>query len=352
MTQEKTFYSNNPDWVFGKDYFGFVYIWYNRGALEMERRDVIKDHAKRLQKKHPRLYIGSHFGAFDDKYICSSSWMKNSYNKCPTNFMRRILYWQLTPNYNELLYTEQKYLDLIHDEELGIRFYNLKKTAKGPDWNNPSYRAHMLSKLNERWADLDFKKRMSEIQKARANTSKFKTWASENAKKLHANGHSKYMSNVMTKKWADEKYRDRLSEIQKIAQNRPEQLQKISEASKALWQDSDYAIRARSGLDRIRHNPKSDYHKKAVAAGMKARWQDETYKKIMKTSAKRRAATKEGKEQLANNAKKMWNNPESRQKFSETRQKKLETIKADPIAYAAYKERQKTAAMARWKKTI
>lgn len=90
---------------------GFVYIWYD--------------------SKHKRFYIGSHKGSLDDGYISSSSWMKSSYKRRPHDFKRRILKRSYFQDRKDLLDEEQKWLNLIKDEELGKRYYNLKKNAFG-----------------------------------------------------------------------------------------------------------------------------------------------------------------------------------------------------------------------------
>jgi hypothetical protein len=41
--------------------------------------------------------------------------------------MRRIVYWQTTPDRKQLLETEQRWLDMIPKGELGKRFYNLQR---------------------------------------------------------------------------------------------------------------------------------------------------------------------------------------------------------------------------------
>jgi hypothetical protein len=90
--------------------YGFVYIWFD--------------------KKHKRFYVGSHKGSFEDGYICSSSWMKRSYKRRPTDFKRKILSIVLTDR-QDLLSEEQRYLNMIKDVELGKKYFNLKKNAYG-----------------------------------------------------------------------------------------------------------------------------------------------------------------------------------------------------------------------------
>lgn len=84
--------------------YGFVYIW--------------------LDKKHKRYYVGCHWGAIDDGYICSSSWMKKAYKIRPQDFKRRIIKTNIT--YRPDMYVEeQRYLDMIKPQEVKSRYYNL-----------------------------------------------------------------------------------------------------------------------------------------------------------------------------------------------------------------------------------
>lgn len=93
------------------DYFGFVYIWHDR--------------------KRQKFVIGSHMGDKDDGYVTSTGHAKRAFSKRPEDFRRRILEWVSEDNKKLLWSLEQKWLNLIKDEELGIRYYNLKKVARG-----------------------------------------------------------------------------------------------------------------------------------------------------------------------------------------------------------------------------
>ena len=88
-----------------KQKYGFVYIWRDR--------------------KHNRYYIGCHWGVEDDGYICSSPWLLRAYSRRPEDFKRRIL--QRTTNRQETFLAEQNWLQLIRDNELKVRYYNLHK---------------------------------------------------------------------------------------------------------------------------------------------------------------------------------------------------------------------------------
>ena len=83
---------------------GFIYIWFDR--------------------KHKRYYIGSHWGSEDDGYVCSSTWMRNSYRRRSNDFKRRILS-RIYSNRKDLLSEEQKYLNMIKPSEVRIKYYNL-----------------------------------------------------------------------------------------------------------------------------------------------------------------------------------------------------------------------------------
>src|SRR6185312_12704168 len=84
--------------------YGFIYLWYDR--------------------KHKRYYIGSHWGTEDDGYVCSSKWMNKSYKRRPKDFKRRILKTNIESK-KATLEIENRWLSLIKEEELGIKYYNI-----------------------------------------------------------------------------------------------------------------------------------------------------------------------------------------------------------------------------------
>jgi len=90
--------------------YGFVYIWFDR--------------------KHKRYYIGSHWGTEDDGYICSSTWMRNSYNRRYEDFKRRIIS-RIYTNRQDLLDEEYRWLSMIKKEELKTRYYNFSNHRQG-----------------------------------------------------------------------------------------------------------------------------------------------------------------------------------------------------------------------------
>lgn len=107
-----------------KDYWGFVYLW----------RDRING----------TYCIGSHLGSWNDGYLSSTGHLKAAYDKRPTHFMRRILYWLRTNDRKRLLQEEARWLSFIPLNELRnaqnvknktVRYYNSKKFAVGGAWN-------------------------------------------------------------------------------------------------------------------------------------------------------------------------------------------------------------------------
>jgi len=79
------------------------------------------------------FYIGSHMGSLDDNYHGSSIRFKRAYKKRLLDFKRHIIYYHQINDHKSLLEKEQYWLDMIKFEELGIRYYNLKKSASGID---------------------------------------------------------------------------------------------------------------------------------------------------------------------------------------------------------------------------
>lgn len=94
--------------------FGFIYLW--------------KD------TKRNKFYLGSHQGTLDDGYIGSGSdHFQNAYKKRPETFRRRILETLEYQFHKELRVREEYWLSQIKIEELGEKYYNLKRFAAGGD---------------------------------------------------------------------------------------------------------------------------------------------------------------------------------------------------------------------------
>lgn len=167
--------------------YGFVYIWYDR--------------------KHKRYYIGAHWGAEDDGYICSSTWMKQAYTKRPADFKRRILV-RIHTNRQDMFNEEARWQALIKDEELKKRYYNIrrhgdkhwsadeqktltvKEKLKAAD-NTKGLRAH-AAKIKGTKRSEAFKQKISDTLKGKplgyTRTAETRQKISENSKRLQALG--------------------------------------------------------------------------------------------------------------------------------------------------------------------
>lgn len=118
--------------------YGFVYLWFDR--------------------KHKRYYIGSHWGTEDDGYICSSSWMKASYLRRPFDFKRRIIK-RVYENRSSLLQEEHRWLSMIKDEEIKIRYYNLNTKMIQHWWSEEHSRLSIGEKISNSRTGKKYSKR-------------------------------------------------------------------------------------------------------------------------------------------------------------------------------------------------
>lgn len=91
--------------------YGFIYVWFD--------------------KKYNKFYIGRHWGTIDDGYICSSRTMRQSYNRRKEDFKRRIISYIHTTK-EDLIVEEQRWLDMINKDELGVRYYNKTLRSDAP----------------------------------------------------------------------------------------------------------------------------------------------------------------------------------------------------------------------------
>lgn len=133
---------------------GFVYVWFDR--------------ANRM------YYVGSHWGAADDGYVCSSPWMKRAYARRPGDFKRRVLK-QFSAR-GAMIDEENRLLSMIRDDELGVKYYNLNNKAWELWHHKPDSRKSTRERISEtnrgrdligkeRRAAVDIGKKISESKK-------------------------------------------------------------------------------------------------------------------------------------------------------------------------------------------
>lgn len=167
--------------------YGFVYIWYDR--------------------KHKRYYVGAHWGTENDGYICSSPWMKQAFNKRPADFTRRILA-RIYTNRQDMFNEEARWQSLIKDDELKVRYYNIKRHGDR-HWSTDEQRALTVkekikaadntrglrayaTKIKGTKRTEEFKQKISNTLKGRPlgyeRSAETRAKISENVKRLQAEG--------------------------------------------------------------------------------------------------------------------------------------------------------------------
>jgi len=90
--------------------YGFVYLWFDR--------------------KRKMYYIGCHWGNVNDRYLCSSNRMRDAYRRRPKDFKRKILNTNISDR-NQMFEEEHRWFSFIKEEELGKKYYNLRKHKWG-----------------------------------------------------------------------------------------------------------------------------------------------------------------------------------------------------------------------------
>lgn len=108
--------------------YGFIYIWYDT--------------------KTKKFYLGRHWGSIEDGYICSSNMMRDAYRRRPQDFKRRII--SKTTTKEDLIVEEQRWLNMIPKEELGIKYYNKTKRADMPCGHKENWTEERKQKQKER----------------------------------------------------------------------------------------------------------------------------------------------------------------------------------------------------------
>ena len=215
--------------------YGIVYIW----------RD----------SKHKRYYIGAHWGTDDDGYVCSSPWMNRAYKLRPNDFKRRILA-RVYTNRQEMFDEEAKWQNFIKDEELRIRYYNIRRHGDKHWSSNPNTSLivrEKISKANKGKPSPNKGKNLSEQTKEKisnntkhgmAKMDKSYRWDEDYRKKISINGKrlQKEGKIGMLGKVHSNKTKEKMS-VSQSGSNNPmynkphdeEAKRKISEASKLMW---------------------------------------------------------------------------------------------------------------------
>ena len=222
---------------------GFVYIWYDR--------------------KHKRYYIGSHWGREDDGYICSSRWMRKAYRRRPQDFKRRIIS-RVIKGRGDLLQEEYKWLQLISDNEIGKKYYNLTKHLNG----------HWVTDEEKR---LTISEKLSKANKGNPSPNKGKTLSEETKKKV-SDGTKRGMASIDKSYRWNEDYRSKISENSKRLQKEG----KIGMTGKShSTKTKEKMSAAQSGSNNPMHNKTHDAEaKRKISEASKLMWAKRRMEKV------------------------------------------------------------------------
>jgi len=241
--------------------YGFVYKW--------------------TDTKRGRYYIGSHWGRFDDGYICSSNSMYKQCKRRPETFTRRILA-TVTTSRIDLLDVEQDYLDRIPRKDFGDKAYNVSVKVQRPWWaKGRKVKKSVRDKLLASWQNPERKANASKMCKGRKPSEDAKLKMAKAAKKrwkcpkLRAKQSKRMQGNIPWNKDA---------KGMQVAWNLGLKLPSLSKAHK------NKMSKALTGLKR------SDEAKASDSKAAKLRWQTPGYRE--KISENRQNARLSGKLKL------------------------------------------------------
>lgn len=197
--------------IYGQDYFGFVYLWYDR--------------------KKKLFCIGSTKQSLEHRYKSGTGYFSLAYKKRPQDFKRRVLFYDTIGDRDRLFEEEQRWLNMIKDEELcnnankrsgTHRYYNMKKRASGGNGG-----AHKGKKFDDEW---------------RANIRK-----ASRGRQVSDETKAKMSAAQLGKKLSDE-HRQKLSESKKGRPISEQQKQYLSE----FWKNKPKPPRTREHCENIR----------------------------------------------------------------------------------------------------
>ena len=242
--------------IYKKEKYGFVYIWRDR--------------------KYNRYYIGSHWGTEDDGYICSSRLMRQSYNRRPEDFKRRLLK-KIYTNRKDLLREEYRWLSMIDksktfvanktpESKSNIRYYNIHLDEQYQWWSEDSKILTVGEKISEankgksnpcsleKAQNISKAKKESFAKKEAELGYKFDpehvsnmASAKKNANHKHTDEWKQENSERMKQQWSDGT-RKRSEPKQKMTPE--EQALLSSERLKSKWSDPEWKEKQRKALSK------------------------------------------------------------------------------------------------------
>jgi len=167
---------------------GFIYVWYDAWRK--------------------MYYIGCHWGTENDGYICSSNRMRKAYRRRPQDFKRRII--QRGLSRETLLDEEYKWLQLIPEDQLGKKYYNLNIHHFGHWANDETSRLTVGQKIS---SSPNRRENISKGNKGKVVTEEVRKKISRSVSKTMTEDHRKLLSTKTKNLWSDENYRNHMKEV-------------------------------------------------------------------------------------------------------------------------------------------
>lgn len=207
--------------------YGFIYIWFDR--------------------KRKMYYVGCHWGTIDDGYICSSNRMRDAYRRRPQDFKRRILISDIKSR-EETLEKEHQWFSLIKEEELGKKYYNLRKHKWGHWSTDINSRLTVGQKIS---ASPNRAKNIGLGNKGKKVSEETKQLLREANKKQFEYPHQRELRRQKSLElWSDPDYRRINTENKKGFKQSEEQIQKRIETCKKRWNMSPKKGKPRTEEDK------------------------------------------------------------------------------------------------------
>lgn len=214
---------------------GFVYVWRDR--------------------KHNRYYVGSHCGRPDDGYVCSSNWMLAAYGRRKEDFKRRIVA-VVTTSRSNLLEEEYRWLQMIKDEEAGVRYYNVYLHRFGHWTCDPERSAEVSEKLSKIGTG---RKHSEEHRRAISEGNKGKKLSDEHRQALVAANTGKKASDEAKAKMAAAKLG------KKRGPHSEEHKRRLSESNKGKKRSEETRARVAAAQLGKTRGPHSEEHRRKLS---------------------------------------------------------------------------------------
>lgn len=270
--------------------------------------------------------------------------MNNSYKRRPYDFKRRVVE-KINTTRQDLYECEYKWLSLIPDEQLGKRYYNLKKSMHG----TIEYTEEILEKMsapnrNKTPSPETIAKRSASLKvtyntpekKAEQSARSLANWSNDEFRKARSDG--------MKAEWSDETKREARIESLTEAQNRPEVKEKTSICTKKRWEDAEYRKNQSEKHTGLKMPPRSEEHIRKQSEVQLAKWSTEEHQKKMSNAHLNSEKAMESSRKNIKNC----HTPAAIEKNKAIQKAKREDPAFEAEYKAAQKEKAKLGAMKRW----